>query len=237
MLGGYSPLDGTVEFYGRINAVLRRDSVVLDLGAGRGAWFYEDQCGHHRELRAIRGKVAEYIGADLDQAVLQNPTTDRNVVITSGLIPLGDTSVDLIIADYVLEHIENVTQFRNELVRVLKPGGMFCARTPHALNYVCVAARMIRNVRHEHWLKWSQPYRKPEDVFTTVYRWNTLSSISREFRGWENYSYIYSAEPQYHFGSRFAFLFFSVLHRFAPKAFVGNIFVFVRKPSAPTSMD
>lgn len=231
MLGGYSPLDGTVEFYGRINAILRQDSVVLDLGAGRGAWFHEDPCSYHRELRTIRGKVAEYIGADVDDAVLDNPTTDRNVMIANGIIPLDNASVDLIIADYVLEHIENVAQFRDELTRVLKPGGIFCARTPHILNYVCVAARMIRNVRHAHWVKLAQPGRKAEDVFHTAYRCNTLSALSREFRGWENYSYLYSAEPQYYFGSRTALFFFSALHRVAPAAVVGNIFVFLRKPA------
>ncbi|MBU6297934.1 MAG: class I SAM-dependent methyltransferase [Alphaproteobacteria bacterium] len=150
MLGAYSPLDGTVEFYGRINAILQRESVVLDLGAGRGAWFCEDRCRYRRELRSIRGKVAEYVGADIDCVVLSNSTTDRNVIITDGRIPLTSASVDLIIADYVLEHIENVAQLRNEIARVLKPGGVFCARTPHALNYVSIAARMIRNVVIAH---------------------------------------------------------------------------------------
>ena len=35
MIGGFSPLDGTVEFYGRVNAIVKTHHVVVDLGAGR----------------------------------------------------------------------------------------------------------------------------------------------------------------------------------------------------------
>ena len=38
LLGGYHELDGTIEFYGRINAILKKSDSVLDLGAGRGSW-------------------------------------------------------------------------------------------------------------------------------------------------------------------------------------------------------
>lgn len=35
--GGYTSRDGTVEFYGRVQALLRPTMHVLDFGAGRGA--------------------------------------------------------------------------------------------------------------------------------------------------------------------------------------------------------
>ena len=44
LLGGYHELDGTIEFYGRINAILKSSDSVLDLGAGRGSWHFEDNC-------------------------------------------------------------------------------------------------------------------------------------------------------------------------------------------------
>jgi hypothetical protein len=42
MLAKYHPLDGTIEFYGRVNAVMKTTDIVLDLGAGRGSWYYDD---------------------------------------------------------------------------------------------------------------------------------------------------------------------------------------------------
>src|SRR5882724_6296672 len=83
MLGGFTSQDGTVQFYTRVNAILKPGFKVLDLGAGRGSWYYLEKSEFKRELRQFRGKVSEYIGADVDTAVLGNPTTHRNVLITN----------------------------------------------------------------------------------------------------------------------------------------------------------
>jgi hypothetical protein len=66
MLNGYLPLDGTIEFYGRINSILKSTDTVLDWGAGRGGWYFEDKCETRRLLRDIKPKVQRFIGADVD---------------------------------------------------------------------------------------------------------------------------------------------------------------------------
>jgi SAM-dependent methyltransferase len=125
MLGQFSPADGSVEFYSRINALLQPEFTVLDLGAGRGAWYFDKSAQYRKTLRTMKGKVARCIGADVDQAVLTNPATDQNVIITNGIVPLPDGSVDLIICDFVVEHIVDVASFKSEVNRLLKPGGFF----------------------------------------------------------------------------------------------------------------
>jgi len=232
MLGGFTPIDGTVEFYGRINSILNANSTVLDLGAGRAAWYFEDASDYRRQLRTIKGKVQRYIAADIDEIVKTNPTSDVNLVIRQGRVDLQDQSVDVIICDYVLEHVSNVGEFTTEVNRLLRPGGYFCARTPHVVNYVSLAARIVRNASHSKLLAFVQPERKAQDVFPTCYRMNTLAAIRRSFCGWTNYSYVYSSEPRYFFGSRLLFLLFSLLHKFAPRALTGNLFVFLQKPQA-----
>jgi SAM-dependent methyltransferase len=231
MLGGYTAIDGTIEFYGRVNALLDPRHTVLDLGAGRGAAYYEDKSSYRRQLRGLKGKVAEVVGADVDPVVLTNQTTDRNVLIENGRIAVDDNSVDLVISDYVIEHIVDVEAFRSEIERVLKPGGYFCARTPHRLNYVSFAARAVKNSRHSHVLKRVQPTRKAEDVFPTAYRCNSLAQVRAIFAGWENSSYIYTSEPRYYFGRHWVFCVLSLLHRLAPSALTGNLFIFLRKPA------
>lgn len=231
MFGGFTSTDGTIEFYGRVNSLLTDTSVVLDIGAGRGAWFHEDRCAFRRELRSIKGKVAEYIGADIDPVVMGNSVTDRNVMITDGRVGVPDQSLDMIICDYVLEHIVDVTGFAREVTRILRPGGYFCARTPHKWNYVSCAARVIQNARHADWLSRIQPERKRVDVFPTAYRCNTLGIVRTHFPGseWDSGSYLYTSEPRYYFGSRSAFGLFSLVHKFAPLAFTGNLFLFLRR--------
>ena len=39
LLGGFHELDGTIEFYERINAILKASDSILDSGAGRGSWY------------------------------------------------------------------------------------------------------------------------------------------------------------------------------------------------------
>lgn len=230
LVGGYAPYDGTVEFYGRLQMLLDPDAWILDLGAGRGAWAGEDQCEWKRSLRSWRGKVSEVIGADVDPVVLENPTTDRNVLIVDGRVQdVADGTVDVIVSDYVLEHIEDVPALRREADRMLRPGGWFCARTPHRNHYVSLGARLIRNASHARLLRTIQPDRRAEDVFPTFYRCNTMKDLRRNFADYENFSYLYVSEPQYDFGRDIVFGGLSLLQRITPDVFSANLFIFLRK--------
>jgi SAM-dependent methyltransferase len=230
MLGGFTSRDGTIEFYNRLNALLQPGFKVLDLGAGRGAWYYAKIPEYKRILRNLKGKVAEYIGADVDTAVLGNPTTDRNVLIKDGVLPLGDGEVDVVVCDWVLEHVLDVASFKREVERVLKPGGFFCARTPHSFSYVSLAARVIKNSSHVKFLRWVQPNRGAQDAFPTAFRCNTLAAVARRFGGWTSYTYLYTAEPSYYFGSKPVFHFMNLMHRLLPRAMTGSLYIFLRKP-------
>lgn len=229
MLGGFQPLDGTIEFYGRIRAVLRRSDVVIDLGAGRAAWFYDDTCETRRRLRDLRGAVARVIGVDVDPVVLTNPTTTENRLIEGGRLPMDDASVDAIVADYVLEHIEDVRLFCAEVDRVLRPGGFLCARTPHKYQYVAIASRMAKGGMSAQILSKAQPSRKTEDAFPTVYHLNTLRELRAAFPRYEDYSYLYAPEPAYYFGRKSVFRALSTAQRLMPRVLSSNIFVFMRK--------
>ncbi len=231
LIGHYAPLDGTIEFYGRINSLLKPSYTVLDLGAGRGTWFFADKSEYRRRLRSIKGKVQTFIGADVDEAVLSNQTTDENLLIEEGRIPLPDSSVDVIICDFVLEHIANPTRFELEVYRVLKSGGFFCARTPHLLHYVSVAARCISDINHSRVLKLIQPRRKSEDTFPTAYKCNTMRAVSRYWGNdrWKHFSYIYCPHPSYYFDNRLVYCFLSAMHKILPRLLSANILVFLEK--------
>lgn len=231
-LGGFCAYDGTVEFYSRVKLLVRPDAVAVDLGAGRGAWFEGDESDFRRRTRLLKGHVAKVVGLDVDEAVLQNRAVDSAFVIDAGgHWPLDDGSVDLVVSDYVIEHVSNVRQFVEEVRRILKPGGWFCARTPTKYNYVCIGARLVSNVQHARVLQAIQPGRKREDVFPTVYRLNTRNDVMNAFGGenFEDCSYIYCSEPQYHFGSAWVYRCLRLAHRLLPAAVTGNLFVFLRK--------
>ena len=55
-VGGYSRADQIVDLYGRINALLKPDSIVVDFGAGR---------------------IEQVIGVDVDPVVKENRSLPR----------------------------------------------------------------------------------------------------------------------------------------------------------------
>lgn len=230
MLGDYSDRDGTIEFFLRIRQALRETDIVLDLGAGRGAWYFEDTCKIRRDIRDIRPHVNSYIGADVDPVILTNPTTTENRHITSDQIPAENEEFDAVICDYVLEHVINAKAFCKEIDRILKPGGFFFARTPHKFQYTSIAARTIKNSQHVSVLNRAQPDRKAEDVFPTAYQLNTSSALKRHFENYKDFSYLYTSEPAYHFGNSAVYKTFEIFHKLLPKPLTSNIFVFMKKP-------
>jgi SAM-dependent methyltransferase len=204
---------------------------ILDLGAGRGAWT-EDKAAARRETRMLKGKVAEVVGCDIDPAVLDNPSVDRAVVSKpEEPLPFPDEHFDLIVADYVLEHVDDPASFVAEVKRVLKPGGWFCARTPNRWGYISILTRLIRNASHKRILRWAQPDRQEVDVFPTRFRMNSLGAVERHFASPEftHCSYHYQAEPAYHFNSRVVFALMRVIDGLLPPVLHANLFVFVRR--------
>jgi SAM-dependent methyltransferase len=230
--GGYTRMDGSVEFYSRIQALLRPEMRVLDFGAGRAQWFEDDFCHYRRSVRQIKGKVREVVACDVDPAVLSNRSADSVVhVPLDEHLPFENGTFDLIVADYVFEHISHPQEMANELGRVLAPGGWLCARTPNALGYVALASRLVNNRAHVKLLRKVQPGRKAMDVFPTVYRLNTLGAVRRYFPDsqYVNCTYRYDAEPAYFFGNRAIFASLRFVQWLLPPQCSSQLFVFLRK--------
>lgn len=230
LVGGFSQNDGTIDFYLRVNSLLDRSYTVLDLGAGRAAWYEDDKCEIRRSIRLIKGKVSKLIAADVDEVVLQNKASDDQLLIKNGQLDIENHSVDLIVADYVLEHILEPEKFVVQIGKALRSGGWFCARTPHKFSYVAIAAALTSNSRHSEVLARIQPDRKELDVFPTAYRLNTMTDLKSHFSGWNDKSFVFRADPAYYFGNKLMYNIQSGIHRVIFKELCGNLFIFLQKP-------
>jgi SAM-dependent methyltransferase len=230
-LGGFTHVDGTVAFYTRVNGVLDPKSVVLDLGCGRGAGA-EDTVAWRRELRDLRGRCRLVIGADVDPLASTNPTIDEFHLIEGDRLPLPDEHVDLCVVDFVLEHVQDVDAFFSEVVRVLKPGGHVCIRTPNVWNYMGIASRVIPNKWHAHVLTRVQPERSEGDIFPTVYRCNSIGRLKRalERRGLETVIVAHESEPAYVSFSKVLYALAVFHQRYAPRRLRCMLLAFARKP-------
>lgn len=231
-VGGYSRMDGQVEFYLRVNSLVDESSRVLDLGAGRGQWAVDPMPATSRRLRGLRGRVAEVVGVDPDEVVLENPALDRAEVVPLGApLPFEDGSFDLVIADHVLEHVDaaDAAGFVSEVTRVLSPGGWFAARTPNKWGMIGIGARLVPNSWHVRALRRLQPTRKAEDVFPTRYAMNTRRALRRLFTGHDVFVYAHTSEPTYFGSSPLAWRLGALLGRLTPPPLAPTLMIFVRR--------
>ncbi|MDG1899126.1 MAG: methyltransferase domain-containing protein [Phycisphaerales bacterium] len=230
--GGYSRVDGMVAFYSRVNALLRSDSTVLDIGCGRGAFMDEESSPWRNSLRIFKGRCARVIGLDVDPDGAGNPDMDEfRLLEDQQHWPIEDASIDLATSNYVLEHVEDPEAFFAECSRVIKPGGHVCLCTPNKYFYVSILASLIPNRFHSALTSRVQHDRKDEDVFPTFYRCNTKRTVIRmmEKAGFDVTVVRHEAEPAYMHFSSIAYRLGAIAHRLMPPPLASTLLIYARK--------
>jgi len=85
--------------------------LVLDVGAGPAEF-----------ARAFTAAGARYVPLDRDPSV---PSVRRGgLVADAGCLPLADRSVDVVFSSNLLEHVVTPEAVADEMVRVVRPGGL-----------------------------------------------------------------------------------------------------------------
>jgi ubiquinone/menaquinone biosynthesis C-methylase UbiE len=156
---------------------------------------------------------------------------DEFRLITGDRWPVETASIDLLVSDAVVEHVQDPDQYFAECQRVVKPGGVICIRTTNRWSYVSIAARIVPNRLHGKVVEKVQPGREEKDVFPTYFRANTLRSLRRLLAayGFEGCVYRHIAEPNYFRFSRTAYGLGMILHRFLPSPMWPVLYLFARR--------
>ncbi len=231
--GGFPTECPTTQFYTRVNALLRAEDVVLDIGCGRGV-YGQDAIPFRRDLQILRGKCRRVVGIDVDPGASANPYIDEFRLIESEAWPVEDASVDLCVANYVLEHVEDPALFFQNCFRVLHPGGVACFLTSNLFSYFGLAVKLVPNRLHARVLKrvHKTSQRQEEDVFPTCHRCNTPWSLRRHLRkaGFDAVVMGSPAPPNYLQFSRAAYMLGTWYTRLAPRGTQVALVAFARKP-------
>ena len=154
-------------FRERILSHIKPSMTVLDLGAGAGIIPQMN----------FRGLAARVCGVDLDPRVTANPMLDEGRLANADSIPYEDAKFDLVFSDNVLEHLDEPLQVFKQVARVLKPGGVFLAKTPNKWHYVPTIARSTPHAFHRYIA--GRRGRASEDTFPTRYRANTRAAMTQ----------------------------------------------------------
>ena len=105
------------------NALIE-ESRLLPLNESPNATLLDLGCGSMPYREIFAPLATHYFGAD----IAMNPSADIHLD-TSGRVPLGDSTVDVVLSTQVLEHVPAPGSYLEEAGRVLKPGGRLLLST------------------------------------------------------------------------------------------------------------
>lgn len=149
---------------------LHPEATLLDVGAGAGIV---------KEMN-FKGHCAEVVGIDLDPRVTDNPFVHIGIVADATNLPLENSRFDVVIADNVMEHIDDPDSTLAEIFRVLKPGGVLLFKTPNRFHYMPLIAQFTPHWFHA-WVN-ERRGRETADTFPTHYRLNSRGAVSSRAR-------------------------------------------------------
>ncbi|TCS96853.1 class I SAM-dependent methyltransferase [Hazenella coriacea] len=114
----------------------RGDEHVLDAGCGTGVYLFPI-------ANLLREKGGSIVGMDLSSGLLeelQEKVVDYpNIELIQGdlqqTLPFPDETFDIVMANFVVYHVEHINHTIQELKRVLKPGGRMIVGTGSQKNF------------------------------------------------------------------------------------------------------
>jgi hypothetical protein len=107
----------------------------------RGKRVLDIACGEGYGSKILAAEAISVIGVDLDDASVQHAAatyTDTKIRFLRGdivAIPLGDSSVDVVVSFETLEHLTDHQSMMREIRRVLSPGGVLVVSSPDKREY------------------------------------------------------------------------------------------------------
>jgi len=151
-----------------VASLVTHQTSLLELGCGRAS-LAEDP---------IR-RAGRSAGIDLSLSDLRcNQTVACPAMADGAHLPFPAASFDLLISQWVIEHLEEPIRVFREMARVLRPGGRMVHFTTNALNYVPLISRLIPETVQEGLL--GRLLKRPaHESFPTYFRANTHRRIAQ----------------------------------------------------------
>lgn len=146
--------------------------VVLDAGCGNGNYIIDE----------ARRDIDWAVGIDLDKvSVAKNICLDEIVIGDLNNMPFKDSSFDVVISLWVLEHLDEPERTISEIYRMLKPKGIFLFATPNKNFFLINAKKLLEKIKLDRVFTLFLYGRKKKDIFSTFYKANSVSTLKALF--------------------------------------------------------
>ena len=191
-------IDGTSQFHNLIKQYAPLEAEILEYGAGPT-----------NKTTCFLKSLGTVTGVDIDSTVRSNQYCDTTLVYDGVHIPCESDAFDLVVSNYVCEHIELPIQMCREIHRILRPSGYYIFRTPNLWHYVSLAAKLSPQWFHK--LVSNRLRNLPKDShvpYRTYHRMNTkkmCTKILMETNFRIELIKLLESEPSYGFSSRMMF--------------------------------
>lgn len=160
---------GTLPFFALCKKQIPPGAEILEVGSGPS-----------NECSEMLSGIGAVTGLDVDPDVKNNRWLSKACVFDGEQMPFADNSFDACVSNFVLEHVSHPIEHFAEIARVLRPGGVYCLRTPNLFHYVSAGAFVMPHSVH---LMVANRMRglagDAHDPYPTWFRANTRSKLRK----------------------------------------------------------
>lgn len=116
---------------------------VLELGCGDGTLWVENRPRIPAQARIILSDISEGMLRDARRAIGSDDPRFSFAVFDCHQLPYEDQSYDLVIANHLLFYCDDIPQVCREVLRVLKPGGIFIC-SAYGRHHMVEVSRLVQ---------------------------------------------------------------------------------------------
>ncbi len=152
-----------------VKKYMDKNSIILDAGCGEGGVFSKSALNKKNKRKSL-------LGIDLEK--VKNIYVDKQYIGSLDKIPFKENVFDLIVCEWVAEHLEHPQRVFDEFSRVLKKEGHLILFTPNVLNPLVFFSKIIPTKLKDTILKRFLD-KEEDDLFPVYLRCNSLRKIKK----------------------------------------------------------